>query len=176
MTPFGFTPDSSDDAEKNNGDGSVDFAAMMQQMQQKIQEEFSKLGVSGPGFAATTEALPKNIVRDTAKKCVTAKGSSPIGANDVSKVTEAFSIAELWLNEATFFPQSIVASNSTLSRSDWVDATLTGWQISVEPLALGSALHLRSHSVHHRRQSHVAALRSHSLIPVQEVRLKSAIR
>lgn len=137
MTPFGFTPDSSDDAEKNNGDDSVDFAAMMQQMQQKIQEEFSKLGVSGPGFAPTIEALPKSIVRDTAKKCVTAKGSSPIGANEVSKVTEAFSIAELWLNEATFFPQSIVASNSTLSRSDWVDATLTGWQICVEPLALG---------------------------------------
>ena len=37
MTPFGFTPDSSDDAEENNGDGSVDFAAMMQKMQQEYQ-------------------------------------------------------------------------------------------------------------------------------------------
>ena len=137
MPPFGFTPDSSDDAEKNNGDDSVDFAAMMQQMQQQIQERFSKLGMSGPGFAPTSEALPKNVVRDNAKKFVTAKGSAPIGANDVSKVAEAFSIAELWLNEATFFPQSTVAANSTLARTDWVDSTLAGWQSTVEPLAIG---------------------------------------
>ncbi len=137
MTPFGFTPDSSDDAEKNNGDGSVDFAAMMAQMQQQIQEQFSKLGMSGPGFAAPTEALPKSIVRETAKKFVTAQGSSPIGANDAAQVEEAFLIAQLWLNAATFFPQSTVAANLTLSRSDWVDSTLTGWQRCVEPLAVG---------------------------------------
>ena len=137
MTPFGFTPDSSDDAEKNNGDGSVDFAAMMAQMQQQIQEQFSKLGMSGPGFAAPTEALPKSIVRETAKKFVTAQGSSPIGANEASQIEEAFLIAQLWLNAATFFPQSTVAANLTLSRSDWVDSTLTGWQSCVEPLAVG---------------------------------------
>ena len=137
MTPFGFTPDSSDDAEKNNGDGSVDFAAMMQKMQQEIQEQFSKLGMAGPGFAPSSEVLPKNIVRDTAKKFVTAKGSAPIGANDASKVNEAFAIAELWLNEATLFPQSTVNGNSCLARTDWVDSTLTGWQSCVEPLALG---------------------------------------
>jgi putative hydrolase len=106
-------------------------------MQQQIQEQFLKLGMSGPGFAPTSEALPKNVVRDNAKKFVTAKGSAPIGANDVSKVAEAFSIAELWLNEATFFPQSTVAANSTLARTDWVDSTLAGWQSTVEPLAIG---------------------------------------
>ena len=137
MTPFGFTSDSSDDAEKNNGDDSVDFAAMMQQMQQQIQEQFSKLGMSGPGFAPTTEALPKNVVRDNAKKFVSAKGSAPIGANDVAKTTEAFSIAELWLNETTVFPQSTVAANANLARTDWVDSTLAGWQSTVEPLAIG---------------------------------------
>lgn len=137
MTPFGFTPDSSDDAEKNNSDGSVDFAAMMKQMQQEIQEQFSKLGISTPGFTPSTEALPKNIVRDTAKKFVTAKGSAPIGANDVSKVDEALAIAELWLNEATLFAQSRAIGNSSLARTDWIDATLSGWQSSVEPLALG---------------------------------------
>ena len=137
MAPFGFTPDSSDDAENNKGDGSVDFAAMMAQIQSQIQEQFSKLGMSGPGFAPSSEVLPKNIVRDTAKKFVTAKGSAPVGANDVAKVSEAFSIAELWLNEVTFFPQTIVSSNSTLARTDWVDSTLSGWQSTVEPLALG---------------------------------------
>lgn len=137
MTPIGFTPDGSDDAEKNNGEEPVDFAAMMQQMQQAIQEQFSKLGMSSPGFAPSAESLPKNIVRDTAKKFVTINGSAPIGANDAAKINEAFSIAELWLNEATFFPQSTIVANSNLARTDWVDSTLAGWQILVEPLATG---------------------------------------
>ena len=87
----------------------------------------------------STEALPKNIVRDTAKKFVTAKGSAPIGANDVAKIEEAFTIAELWLNEATYFSQTIAAGNVAMARTDWVDTTLTGWQVSVEPLAIGLA-------------------------------------
>ena len=139
MTPFGFTPDNSDDPEKGQGDGSVDFAAMMEQMQQQIAQQFSAMGISAPGFTQSTEALPKNIVRDTAKKFVTAKGSSPIGANDVAKIEEAFTIAELWLNEATFFQQSQVSGNPAMARTDWVDTTLAGWQISVEPLAIGLA-------------------------------------
>ena len=132
MTPFGFTPGNSDDPNE-----PVDFAAMMEQMQQQIQEQFSKLGINGPGFTGSTEPLPKSIVRDTAKKFTTAQGSSPIGANDVSEIEQAFSIAELWLNEATFFPQSPNTGNPALARTDWVDTTLAGWQTNVEPLAIG---------------------------------------
>ena len=139
MSPFGFIPDNSDDPEKNKDGESVDFAAMMAQMQQQIQQQFSALGMSAPGFSATTEALPKNIVRDTAKKFVTAKGSAPIGANDVAKIEDAFAIAELWLNEATFFSQTPATRNPAMARTDWVDTTLNGWQTSVEPLAIGLA-------------------------------------
>jgi putative hydrolase len=110
---------------------------MMQQMQQQIQEQFSKLGINASGFGGSTEALPKNLVRDTAKKFATAQGSAPIGANDVSDVEQAFSIAELWLNDATFFPQSPHTGNVALARTDWVDSTLAGWQTTVEPLATG---------------------------------------
>jgi putative hydrolase len=132
MTPFGFTPGNSDDSNE-----PIDFAAMMQQMQQQIQEQFSKLGINTAGFGGSTEALPKNLVRDTAKKFATAQGSAPIGANDVSDIEQAFSIAELWLNDATFFPQSPNTGNAALARTDWVDATLAGWQTTVEPLAIG---------------------------------------
>ena len=132
MTPFGFTPGNSDDSNE-----PVDFAAMMQQMQQQIQEQFSKLGINASGFAGSTEALPKNLVRETAKKFATAQGSAPIGANDVSEVEQALSIAELWLNDATFFPQSPNTGNVALARTDWVDSTLAGWQTTVEPLATG---------------------------------------
>jgi putative hydrolase len=132
MTPFGFTPENSDDPNE-----PVDFAAMMQQMQQEIQEQFSKLGINPSGFGGSTEALPKNLVRDTAKKFTTAQGSAPIGANDVSEVEQAISIAELWLNDATFFPQSPNSGSVALARTDWVDTTLAGWQTTVEPLAIG---------------------------------------
>jgi putative hydrolase len=132
MTPFGFTPGNSDDSNE-----PVDFAAMMQQMQQQIQEQFSKLGINASGFGGSTEALPKNLVRDTAKKFATAQGSAPIGANDVSDVEQAISIAELWLNDATFFPQSPNSGGVALARTDWVDTTLAGWQTTVEPLAIG---------------------------------------
>jgi putative hydrolase len=110
---------------------------MMQQMQQQIQEQFSKLGINASGFGGSTEALPKNLVRDTAKKFATAQGSAPIGANDVSDVEQAISIAELWLNDATFFPQSPNTGGVALARTDWVDTTLAGWQTTVEPLAIG---------------------------------------
>jgi putative hydrolase len=132
MTPFGFNPGDSEDSNE-----PVDFAAMMEQMQQQIQEQFSKLGINGPGFTGSTEALPKNIVRDTAKKFTTAQGSSPVGANDVAEIEQAFSIAELWLDEATFFPRSPNTGNVALARTDWVDTTLAGWQTTVEPLAVG---------------------------------------
>ena len=132
MTPFGFTPGNSDDSNE-----PVDFAAMMQQMQQQIQEQFSKLGINATGFGGSSEALPKNLVRDTAKKFATAQGSAPIGANDVSDVEQALSIAELWLNDATFFPQSPNSGSVALARTDWVDTTLAGWQTTVEPLAVG---------------------------------------
>lgn len=132
MTPFGFNPENPEDSNE-----PVDFAAMMEQMQQQIQEQFSKLGMNSPGFTGSTEALPKNIVRDTAKKFTTAQGSSPVGANDVAEIEQAFSIAELWLDEATFFPKSPNTGNVALARTDWVDTTLPGWQTSVEPLAIG---------------------------------------
>jgi putative hydrolase len=137
MTPFGFNPADSGDSEE-----PIDFAAMMERMQRQIQEQFSQLGINtsginGPGLNGSQEALPKNIVRDTAKKFTTAQGSSPVGANDVAEIEQALSIAELWLDEAISFPRSPYPGNVALARTDWVDTTLAGWQTSVEPLALG---------------------------------------
>jgi putative hydrolase len=132
MTPFGFNPGNAEDSNE-----PVDFAAMMEQMQRQIQEQFSQLGINGAGMSGSTEPLPKNIVKDTAKKFTTAQGSSPVGAHDVAEIEQAFSIAELWLDEATFFPKSPNTGNVALARTDWVDTTLAGWQTSVEPLAVG---------------------------------------
>ncbi len=147
MSPFGFTPDDSD-AENPKPD---DFAAMMRQMQEQIQKQFQEMGINpagfinpfagfAPGGKSQQEALPKNVVRDTAKKFIQAQGSAPLGTKDVAVVNNALEIAELWLNEATVFPTTTTGSaNTSSSRLDWVDATLAGWQLTIEPLATGLA-------------------------------------
>ena len=142
MSPFGFTPD---DGDEENGKPE-DFSAMMRQMQEQIQKQFEQLGINPAGFVnpfsafaqGTQDALPQTVVRETAKKFVQAQGSQPIGTKDVTVVDNAFEIADLWLNEATVFPATTGnTSQRSVSRLDWVDETLKGWQATMEPLATG---------------------------------------
>jgi putative hydrolase len=142
MSPFGFTPDEGDE---ENGKPE-DLNAMMRQMQEQIQKQFEQLGINPAGFVnpfaafaqGSQDALPQAVVRDTAKKFVQAQGSQPIGTKDVTVVDNAFEIADLWLNEATVFPAtSRTTSQRSVSRLDWVDVTLAGWQATMEPLATG---------------------------------------
>ena len=145
MVPFGFTPDDGDDADRNNKEN---LEAMMRQMQEQIKEQFEQLGINpGAGFpmaglgalfgAGNQEALPLAPVRDTGKKFVSAKGSQPLGTNDLTAVNNACEIADIWLNEATDFPSTPSNSPRAISRLDWVDETLPGWQATMEPLATG---------------------------------------
>jgi hypothetical protein len=144
MSPFGFTPDDGkDDSEKPD-----DFSAMMQQMQEQIQKQFEQMGINPAGFVnpfaafaqGSKDPLPKTVVRDTAKKFIQAHGSQPVGTKDLTVVDNAFEIADLWLNEATVFSASS-SSNSprAISRLDWTDLTLDGWNQTMEPLAVGLA-------------------------------------
>ncbi len=142
---FGFTPDDGDDAERTNREN---LEAMMKQMQEQIQQQFEQLGINpGAGIplaglsslfgAGSTEALPLAPVRDTGKKFVTAQGSQPLGTNDVTAVNNACEIADIWLNEATDFPAVSSTAPRAISRLDWIDETLPGWQATMEPLASG---------------------------------------
>jgi putative hydrolase len=60
-----------------------------------------------------------------------------LGTNDVTAINSACEIADIWLNEATVFPASSSAATKSISRLDWVDETLPGWQATMEPLATG---------------------------------------
>jgi len=57
---------------------------------------------------------------------------------------EALDIAELWLDGATVFPATTQNTDVAWSRKDWLDASLSGWQKMVEPLAEGMATALSS--------------------------------
>lgn len=144
MTPFGFSADGPDENKDENR--PEDFNAMMRQMQEQIQEQLKKLGVNPAGFinplagftGGESEPLPQSVVRDVARKFVTAHGSQPIGVKDVTVVDSALEIADIWLNESTLFPSTDVTGNPrAVSRSDWTDITLKGWQATMEPLAIG---------------------------------------
>jgi putative hydrolase len=141
MSPFGFTPD--DEAPDGNPEN---LNEMMRQMQEQIAQQFEQLGINPAGFVnpfaafaqSAQDVLPPAVVRDTAKKFVQAHGSQPIGTKDVTVVDNAFEIADLWLNEATVFPATKGnTSQRAVSRLDWVDETLKGWQAMMEPLATG---------------------------------------
>jgi len=150
MAGFGFTPDDNDDADRNNREN---LEAMMRQMQEQIKEQFEQMGInpgaagfpmagfpmSGLGalFGGSQEALPIAPVRDTAKKFIASQGSQPLGTNDVTAVNNACEIADIWLNEATDFPATQSSATRAISRLDWVDETIPGWQATMEPLATG---------------------------------------
>ena len=138
MAGFGFTPD-----DGQNGDDRENLDAMMRQMQEQIKKQFEELGISGAagfpfaGFGGAPEALPLTPVREVSKKFVAAHGSQPLGTNDLTAINNACEIADLWLNEATDFPATSAAHPRAISRLDWIDETLPGWQATMEPLATG---------------------------------------
>ncbi|MBI3430108.1 MAG: zinc-dependent metalloprotease [Actinobacteria bacterium] len=137
-----------------NPDLSALFAMLQEQMQSQfgeempadltrdIQAQFAKLGINPIGFLGALEksesALPLSISREIAKQFVAAHGSTFIGTKDIADFTGAMELADLWLNDATVFPANSSKGN-IYSRADWVDATMQGWQKTVEPLAHGLA-------------------------------------
>ena len=166
MSPFGFgPPDDSDSSQENpatpgeNPDFAALFAFLQSQLNNQfgeklpddftkdVQEQFAKLGINPAGFmqalGRSDGTFPIDITREIAKKYVSAQGSAFVGTNDAALIREAMDIADLWLNSATVFPAS---SNEKriISRADWVDATMHGWKLTVEPLAAGLAMAMTS--------------------------------
>ena len=147
MAGFGFTPNDPDDSNENQNRENLE--AMMRQMQEQIKAQFDQLGISSglaglgiPGFGAAdgkVEVLPLATVRDVAKKFAVAQGSQPLGTKDLTAINNACEIADIWLNEATLFPATSSSLPRATSRLDWIDATLPGWQATMEPLAAGLA-------------------------------------
>ena len=134
MAGFGFTP-------PENGDGnSPDFAAIFAALQSQMQSQFGQFSSENllNNFQQSGQALPAEVVRSVSKKFISSVDSNPIGTTDIAQTREAMEIADLWLNEATVFPAHANEKN-VYSRAEWADATLAGWQLTVEPLAEGLA-------------------------------------
>ena len=151
---FGFNPD--ENPEENPPDFAAIFEALQSQLQSQfgqalpesvqkdIQSELEKLRINPAGFLnplisqTPGQFLPSEVVRDIAKKFLRSDSIARVPAPDMALIKEAMKMADLWLNEATVFPAHSNEFN-IYTRAQWIDATLTGWQLTVEPLAKGLA-------------------------------------
>jgi putative hydrolase len=77
------------------------------------------------------------MIRDISRKYLSAHGELPVSVSELVAIQEAFSIADLWINEATTFPALVIPDTCALSRRDWIDSTLSGWEELTKPLVDG---------------------------------------
>ena len=117
------------------GAGAGDMNALVQQ----LQNAFSMLGGPGAMFGAgaptSGSGVNWEVTKDTARKTAASLGPDPSPtAAQHREVTEAVAIAEVWLDQATSFPQ-ISSSVAAWSRAEWIEKTMGVWQRLVEPVA-----------------------------------------
>jgi len=137
MAGFGFVPNEPDEnnPDKNNPFGFGNFGEIFQQ--------FSGMGLNLPGLMAALSGqsspatLSKQMIRDISRKFLTAHGENPVSVEDLVATKEAFDIADLWINESTTFPNLVIPDTCALSRRDWIDSTLAGWEELATPLVDG---------------------------------------
>ena len=133
---FGFLPN----------EGQPDFEALLKQ--------FSEMGVDPNALAGAKSFLESmqsasksgeqslitaSSLREIAKNIITANGDLPIGTIDQERLSQSLMIANTWLDSEILFPASALPNQSAWSKRDWLDATVSSWQLLFAPLALGMA-------------------------------------
>lgn len=82
------------------------------------------------------------FAHDMARQVAAAEGDPSVGAVEARAVTEALSVAELWLDPATDLPPGGGPARAW-SRAEWVEHTAARWRSLTEPVAASvtAALH-----------------------------------
>lgn len=116
--------------------GGGDMNALVQQLQNAFSMLGGPAGMFGTGAAAASgSGVNWEVTKDTARKMVASLGADPTpSAAQLRAVTEAVSIAEVWLDEATDFPR-VSTTVAAWSRAEWVENTMGVWRRLVEPVA-----------------------------------------
>jgi len=117
------------------GAGGGDMNALVQQLQSAFSMLGGPGGMFGAGAPASGSGVNWDVTKDTARKTVASLGPDPSPtAAQQREVKEAVSIAEVWLDQATSFPQ-VSSSVAAWSRAEWIEKTMGVWQRLVEPVA-----------------------------------------
>jgi len=139
MAGFGFTPpDEPIDPNQNPNQNPNPFGNFGD-----IFQQFSSMGLNLQGLMSALSgqkspaSLSREMIRDISKKFLSAHGELALSIADLTATQESMNIADLWLNEATIFPPLPMSDNCALSRRDWIDSTLNGWEEIARPLVEG---------------------------------------
>jgi len=79
-----------------------------------------------------------DVSHDVARQVAVAEGDPSVSAAQERDVTQALSVAELWLDAVTDLPPAGGRSHAW-SRSEWVEQTLPAWNAFVAPVAASVA-------------------------------------
>ena len=143
MSGFGFTPDENDDKQPDKSNNPANSGPFGFSNFSDIFQQFSGMGLNLQGLMASLSgqaspsALSQQMIRDISRKYLSAHGELPVSVQDLVATQEAFNIADLWINEATTFPTLVIPDTCALSRRDWIDSTLAGWEELAKPLVDG---------------------------------------
>ena len=111
--------------------GGFNLQAMLAQMQQAMQAgRFGPASASGVNWAQAKAA---------ARRVVASQGPDPTPSQRAQReLADADRLAELWLDQATTFPQLSLTA-VCWSRADWVEHTMDAWRTVVEPIVTSIA-------------------------------------
>jgi putative hydrolase len=106
----------------------------------QLQSAFAMLGGGGSMFTSgPTDAgsgVNWEVTKNTARKTVASLGPDPSPtAAQQRAITEAVSLAEIWLDQATRFPR-VSTTVAAWSRAEWIEQTMPVWRGLVEPVAV----------------------------------------
>jgi putative hydrolase len=106
----------------------------------QLQSAFAMLGGAGSMFTTgPTDAgsgVNWDVTKNTARKTVASLGPDPTPtAAQQRAITEAVSLAEIWLDQATRFPR-VSTTVAAWSRAEWIEQTMPVWRRLVEPVAV----------------------------------------
>lgn len=137
---FGFVPpnDGGGNNSENSGGNPEDNPHFAE-----IFKQFSGMGIDIKSLIASltnsnpSANLSRDVIRDISRKTLSAHGELPVGLSELNQIREAFTIADLWVDDATTFPSLGIPENCAMGRRDWIDASLTGWHELAKPLIEG---------------------------------------
>lgn len=143
--PFGFGSGDRDPDEANSGSGSGNSGSNPMGFGTGGTGDFdiSNLGAALSQIGAMLQAggtgensgpVNWDLATDSARKQLVANGDPSVDSSMTAAVTDAVTLADLWLDQATEFPATTAVALAW-SRSEWLTATLPAWQQIIEPIA-----------------------------------------
>ncbi len=75
-----------------------------------------------------------DLARQAARSTAAAQSDPSVTSSQRDAVVDAIRLADLWLDQATDFPTA-TSSVRAWSRAEWIEGTVDGWKLLVEPVA-----------------------------------------